>query len=108
MQMVDLATKRNEQAYDAHAKDWHAAMSSNFGHKYLEKPAMVSQLPNSLKGKTILCIGVGSGEELEDILNRRPMKVVAIDISANLLKIAEENFPQVEFHKMDMEHLGFP
>lgn len=105
--MTDSVTKNNEKSYDERAQQWQAAMDSNFGHKYLEKPAMVSLLPDTLHDKTVLCIGVGSGEELSELLSRGPEKVVAIDISTKLLEIAESQYPQVEFHKMDMMSLSF-
>lgn len=104
---MDTSTKKNEKSYDEHATEWHVAMAANFGHIYLEKPAMVRLLPD-LKDKDVLCIGVGSGEELEEILERDPRKVVAIDISGKLLEIAQSRFPQVEFLKRDMVQTGFP
>ena len=102
----DITTK-NAFAYDEHAADWQAAHRLNVGHKYLEKPAMRQELPQSLAGLTVLCIGVGSGEELSEILSRHPEIVVAIDISEKLLKLAEKSFPQVVFKKMDMLKLDF-
>lgn len=108
MAVTDISTRKNEKAYNAKALNWHVAMGTNFGHMYLEKPAMISQLPDTLLGKTVLCVGVGSGEELAEILKRDPKKVVAIDISKNLLAIARSLFPEVELHKMDMMNLKFP
>ncbi len=101
------STKMNQQSYDAHAEEWHAAKDINYGHRFLEKPAMYSQLPHSLEGKEVLCIGVGSGEELEELVKLTPKKIVAIDISANLLKLAKKEFPHVEFHQMNMMKLAF-
>ncbi len=83
-------------------------MSTNMGHKYLEKPAMEKELPDTFEGKTVLCIGVGSGDELQEILKRNPICVVGIDISTGLLNIAKSRFPNVEFHKMDMTAMDFP
>lgn len=83
-------------------------MPSNLGHKYLEKPAMVSLLPTDLSGQSVLCVGVGAGEELEELLKRRPAKITGIDISEKLLEIARSRFPGGEFTKMDMTELTFP
>lgn len=105
--MTSHTIKNNEESYDLHANDWHEAMATNFGHKYLEKPAMTSLLPESLQGKSVLCIGVGTGEELSELLNLSPAKVVAIDISEELLKITASKFPDVKLHKMDMMDLAF-
>jgi len=105
---MDEITKKNKKAYDAHAKDWQAAMDTNFGHKYLEKPAIVQQMPDTLVGKSVLCIGVGSGGELEEIQKKKPSKIVGIDISTGLLNIVKSKFPEVEFLQMDMVQMTFP
>lgn len=104
----DSIIEKNAQEYDAHAKSWQASMGTNMGHKYLEKPAMEKELPVSLEGKSVLCIGVGSGDELQEILKRNPAYVVGIDISDELLNIAKSRFPNVEFQKMDMNAMNFP
>lgn len=99
--------EKNAQEYDTHAQSWQTSMASNMGHKYLEKPAMEQELPTTFKGKSVLCIGVGSGDELQEILKRNPANVVGIDISSGLLNIAKSRFPNVEFRKMDMATLDF-
>ncbi len=105
---ISEAIKKNQESYDNYAKEWQASKDINYGHRFLEKPAMYGELPGSLVGKDILCVGVGSGEELEELLNRNPKKVVAIDISQKLLKLAEKDFPSVDFYQMDMMKLDFP
>ena len=104
----DSTIDKNAQEYDAHAQSWQASMSTNMGHKYLEKPAMEKELPATFEGKSILCIGVGSGDELQEILKRNPAHVTGIDISNELLNIAKSRFPNVEFKKMDMSAMDFP
>jgi len=105
---MDIVTEKNTKQYDTHAKEWQVSMDSNLGHKYLEKPAMEQELPKDLTGKAVLCIGVGSGDELTEILKRHPLKVVGIDVSIKLLDIARARFPDVEFRKMEMTDLNFP
>ena len=83
-------------------------MPTNLGHKYLEKPAMVKLLPADLSGQSVLCIGVGAGEEIEELLKRHPAKITGIDISSELLKIAKSKFPDIEFIEMDMMDLNLP
>jgi len=102
------STKKNEESYDIHAIEWESAIPTNLSHKYLEKPAINELLPLDLKDKSILCIGVGSGEELELIIERGAKYVTAIDISNELLKLAKIKFPSVNFKKMDMMDLLFP
>jgi len=95
----DSTIDKNAQEYDANAQSWQASMGTNVGHKYLEKPAMEKELPTTFEGKSILCIGVGSGDELKEILKRNPTYVIGIDISNELLNIARLSFPNVEFKK---------
>lgn len=68
---------------------------------------MERQLPENLNNKSALCIGVGSGYELESILSRKPRTVVGIDLSEKLLEIASTNYPNVEFKNADMMHMPF-
>ena len=104
--MADFNDK-NEKSYDLHAEEWEATIPINLGHKYLEKPAMAELLPSSLEGRSVLCIGVGSGEELDLLLNRGAKVITAIDISNVLLKRAAVKFPTVKFMKMDMMDMSF-
>lgn len=100
-------TKKNALSYDKHARSWSDAIKHNVGHKYLEKPAMLKQLPDDFEGRAVLSIGVGSGEELKEILKRKPGKIVGIDISKELLKLTSKKYPAVELIKMDMMDMSF-
>ena len=100
--------EKNAREYDLHAQSWQASMSTNMGHKYLEKPAMEKELSATFEDKSVLCIGVGSGDELKEILKRNPAHVTGIEISNKLLNIARSRFPNVEFKKMDMTATAFP
>ena len=76
------------------------------GHSHLEKPAMYSALGN-VRGKTILCLGCGAGEECAHLKSLGAKKVIGVDISKSLINIAKKNFPDIEFKIMDMEKLKF-
>lgn len=78
----------------------------NIKHTFLEKPAMYKKLPN-LKGKTILCIGCGTGEECEHIKSLGVKRVVGIDISKERINFLKKSNPDLEFYTMDMEKLDF-
>ncbi len=105
-----MATDKNTiQSYDAYALKWAERMRSgkNLAHTFLEKPAMYQQLPN-LKGKSVLCIGCGTGEECAHLQSRGAKKVIGIDISKGLIDYAKTSYPNLAFHVMDMEQLDFP
>ncbi|HMQ02009.1 MAG TPA: class I SAM-dependent methyltransferase [Candidatus Doudnabacteria bacterium] len=100
--------KKTIKSYDGYADKWAAHMRSgeNISHTFLEKPAMYRKLPN-LKGKTILCIGCGTGEECAYLKSLGAKRVVGIDISKGLIKVAKKSYPDIEFYVMDMEKLKF-
>ena len=76
-------------------------------HAYYEKPAMYALLPD-LANKTVLSVGCGSGEDSVTLKRRGAEKSVGIDMSAELLSIARDSYPECEFHVMDMEDITFP
>ena len=78
----------------------------NTKHTYLEKPAMYRKIPN-LKGKEVLCIGCGTGEECEHIKSLGAKRIVGIDISKERINFLKKILPSLEFHTMDMEKLNF-
>lgn len=98
------------QAYNDHASEYDAHVSDpndSIYHAYYEKPAIRAALP-SLKNKKILSIGCGSGVETPWFFEQGAAKVVGVDISEELIKIAKKKFPTTEFKVMDMTKLDFP
>lgn len=100
--------KKTIKSYDAYALKWAERMRSgkNLAHTFLEKPAMYKKLPK-LKGKTILCVGCGTGEECERLKSLGAKKVIGVDVSKGLIELAKKSYPHLEFHVMDMERLHF-
>lgn len=92
--------------YTNFAKGWaeRLAKENNIGQDTLEKPAMYSKLPE-LKGKKVLCLGCGTGEEC-DHLKSLGADVLGVDISPGLIEYAKEHHPEIEFLVQDMEHLN--
>lgn len=101
--------KKTVASYNKYAEKWAAGQRNNTAiyHLYLEKPAIYSKLP-PLENKTVLCLGCGSGEEVEFINSQGVKRVVGIDISEKLIEIAKKSYPGLEFYVMDAEHLDFP
>jgi len=95
-------------AYDKFAKDYtdYVHSESNFWNRYLENPAFEKLLKDKVKGKKVLDLGCGSG--ISSIkLKKWGGDVVGIDISKNMLKIAEINYPEIEFIHGNIEKLPF-
>ncbi len=101
--------RRTVVSYNRYAGSWASLMRSggNTSHRYLEKPAMFRALP-SLRGKTVLCVGCGTGEECELLMKLGAKRVVGTDISKNLIREAKRAFPAIEFYTRDMERLRLP
>lgn len=101
--------RKTIESYDNNAEQWAKYMRSgkNIAHEYLEKPAMYKKLPD-LHGRSILCIGCGTGEECDRLRSLGASRVVGIDISSGLIKQAKKAYPDGEFLVMDMEDLDFP
>jgi len=98
------------QFYTTGAKEYAAHVRNpkeSVYHAYYEKPAMYALLPD-IKNKTVLSVGCGSGEDSIHLQRQGAGRSVGIDISAELIAIAKEAYPECEFHVMNMEEIDFP
>lgn len=77
----------------------------NIASDYLERPAMRSLL-GKLKGKSVLCVGCGGGDECDYILRRGAKSALGVDSSPGLISIARKSFPNITFEVMDMEKMA--
>jgi len=96
--------------YTAGAKEYAAHVRNpkdSVYHAYYEKPAMYALLPD-LKGKTVISIGCGSGEDSVHLRRQGAERSIGIDISDEMIGIAKESYPECEFHVMNMENIDFP
>ncbi len=73
----------------------------------LEQPAMMELLPD-VKGKRILDLGCGFGDNCIDFINRGAKSVVGIDISEKMLAVAskENANSKIEYLNMSMDEIG--
>ncbi len=94
--------------------------SESFFHSYMdlrnkntsanemeEKPALFSLLP-SVSGKRILDLGCGCGENCRLFAGMGASLVVGIDISTNMIKLAESqtNENSITYHQMAIEEIS--
>lgn len=79
----------------------------NAARLYLELPAMYRELP-SLRGKDVLCLGCGTGEECCYLKAKGARRVVGIDFSRKAIQYAKAHWKQAEFHVMDITRMNFP
>ena len=87
---------------------YHALRERDDNHNVLiEQPAMAALLPN-LENKSVLDLGCGAGGNCLDFVHRGAGRVLGVDISENMLRVAcrEANDPKIEYRKMDMCAIG--
>lgn len=94
--------QRKREKYTAHVRD----PKDSIYHAYYEKPAMYALIPD-IKNKKVLSLGCGSGEDVSYLKKLGPKKAVGVDISSELIKIAEQSHPECDFEIMNMEKLKF-
>jgi 2-polyprenyl-3-methyl-5-hydroxy-6-metoxy-1,4-benzoquinol methylase len=72
----------------------------------IEQPLMKSLLPD-LKSKTVLDMGCGFGSNCMDFIEKGASKVVGIDISENMIKLAmNQNMNKnIQYIRMNMEQI---
>lgn len=72
-----------EPMYTIHAGDYEKAILNNVYNAHLERPSMLSMLPD-LKGKSVLDLGCGPGVYAEHFMNHGAT-VTASDISPDMI-----------------------
>ncbi len=94
--------------YEDFASEWAQRMrdGKNIVHEYLIKPALFDAI-GDIKDKIVLCVGCGSGEECQKMLELGAKKVVGIDLSPALIDIAKKSYPEIDFFVADMEEMEF-
>lgn len=72
----------------------------------IEKPALLSMLPD-LKGKRLLDLGCGYGENCVTYIKNGAREVVGIDISEKMLEVAHKDhkMDEITFKNMSMEDI---
>ena len=68
---------------------------------YLDK--LIALLPS---GGSVLDLGCGTGKPIMEYLLIKNLQVTGVDASCEMLKIARDNFPEVEFILQDMRVLN--
>ncbi len=93
----------NEQFFNYYKEMRDSKINAN---TLIEIPTIISMLPD-VKGKTILDIGCGEGEMARLFAERGAKKVLGVDISQNMIKLANEKntYENVNFQLLAMENL---
>ena len=97
------------EAYNGYALSYmqRRKEGSTVAHDFIEKPAMYSKIPD-VKGKSVLVIGCGHGDECKHLKALGAKRIVGIDLSEKMIELAQKENPDLEFYQMDMEELNFP
>ncbi len=101
---------RTVDSYNKFANGYHTHVSDpsdSIYHSYYEKPALRAEL-GEITNKNILCIGCGSGVDAQWLAENGAASVTGIDISKELIRIGQSQFPDLDLQVMDMEQLNLP
>lgn len=88
--------------YARNLKNPYLAGSETYHKEAMDK--FVALLPD--KEYRVLDLGCGFGLDLGGFLERG-FEIIGIDISEGMLALAQQRFPKIELHKMDMRQLNF-
>lgn len=91
--------------YYSDIKRYQSNHVNSFYHKYVEKPAIYSLL-DDISGKSILCIGVGTGEEAK-FISDKGAQVTALDLNEDMINFASQEYPGIKFEVKDMDKLEY-
>ncbi len=94
---------KNAEGFAGHVRN----KDESVYHSLYEKPAMY-QLTPDIKGKKVISLGCGSGEDSYYLKQQGAELSMGVDISEELIKIATKSYPDCTFKVMDMEKLDFP
>lgn len=103
--------KEQDESYSEYAQFWAKRMreGGSFSHTHIEKPVMYTKMKDLAPGKSVLCIGCGSGEECDVLHNMGASRVMGTDISDGLIEEARKGFPHLEFEVIAAEdHQNIP
>lgn len=95
-------SKMVESSYNKIAENYYSHRDLNKFNKELEK--FVSLLPNQAH---ILDAGCGAGIPTAKFLIQHNFRVIGIDLSETMLKLARNNVPKASFIKMDINEIEF-
>jgi SAM-dependent methyltransferase len=88
-----------KEFYNSHAERWakNARDVQNITHVFVEVPAILKYFKNKLKGKRVLCIGCGSGDECKMFHDMGAKEVVGVDISDKLVAYCKLRYSEIRF-----------
>ena len=94
-------TVETVKTYERIARKYHSI------HKNPQEIAwLLDRFLKMVKGKKVLDIGCGNGRDTK-YMSEKGFDVTGIDLSSNMLKIAEKFAPKAKFYRMDMRKIGF-
>lgn len=100
--MQDGNKQKIRDSYNNNAKSWTERHSlKDYTHTHIEKPAVL-EIMGDIKGKKVLCVGCGDGQEA-NLFYERGADVVGFDISEELVRIAKSKYPNIDFYVDDAE-----
>ena len=82
------------------------AIKSDEFHQFEDKPAIHKMLA-TVKGKRVLCIGCGNGDECAYMVRKGAKDVIGVDLSKSMIEKAESKYNGIKFYVMSASKLRF-
>ena len=82
------------------------AIKSDEFHQFEDKPAIHKMLA-TVKGKRVLCIGCGNGDECAYMVGKGAKDVIGVDLSKSMIEKAESKHEGIKFYVMSASKLRF-
>jgi len=100
-----------EKAYDEASKDYFFSRTdgrdkTGFQNREMERPIMLEIVPKNLKNKRLLDVGCGPGIHIKKYV-ARGAKCTGIDLSGEMIRLAQEYCPSAKFEKGNVYDLKF-
>ena len=102
MKQLSKKIYRNKDFVDKYTN----AVKSDEFHQFEDKPAIHKMLAN-VKGKRVLCIGCGDGDECTYIISKGAKEVTGVDLSKSMIEKAESKHKGIKFYVMSASKLKF-
>lgn len=93
--------------YNEYASEYARVIKDNAFNANFERPTFISMLPD-LKGKTILDLGCGPGENFKFFLKEKCSQISAVDLSHAMVDIVKERYgANVKVYRQNL-NMGLP
>ena len=94
--------------YDKTAKNYADRFIDELNHKHLDRILLTSFAAENLGKGKLIDLGCGPGQATKYLYNCGLTDILGVDISSNMVTVAKNSHPQLNFETADLLHLKYP